>query len=62
MTHPIQASLNLQALKQNCPLSASHDARARLVVVKANATGMVLSVSGARWGHRWLCIANLEGR
>ncbi|XNM78089.1 alanine racemase [Escherichia coli] len=41
-------------------MSASRAARARLVVVKANAYGHGIELSGARWGHRWLSLVNLE--
>lgn len=51
MTRPIQASLDLQALKQNLSIVRQAAPHARVwSVVKANAYGMVLSVSGARSG------------
>ncbi len=51
MTRPIQASLDLQALKQNLSIVRQAAPHARVwSVVKANVTGMVLSVSGARSG------------
>ena len=51
MTRPIQASLDLQALKQNLSIVRRAATHARVwSVVKRTLTGMVLSVSGARSG------------
>ncbi len=51
MTRPIQASLDLQALKQNLSIVRQAAPHARVwSVVKRTLTGTVLSVSGARSG------------
>ena len=58
MTRPIQASLDLQALKQNLSIVRQAAPHARVwSVVKANAYGHGIEriLERAR-GHRWLCI------
>ncbi len=61
MTRPIQASLDLQALKQNLSIVRRAAPYARVwSVVKRTLTGTVLSVSGALGATDGFALLNLE--
>lgn len=59
MTRPIQASLDLQVMKQNLAIVRRAAPEARVwSVVKANAYGHGLNASGARWAPQMVSLCS----